>query len=40
LRRLLLLYNAERGRPHDLFAIVFQFDARFSAPRCETAKIV
>ena len=26
--------------PHDLLAIVFQFAARFSAPRCDTAKIV
>ena len=25
---------------HDRFAIVFQFAARFSAPRCDTAKIV
>jgi hypothetical protein len=40
LRGLLLLYGAERGTPHDLFAMVFQFAARFSAPRCETAKIV
>jgi hypothetical protein len=39
-RFLLPAKRREKPQTYDLFAIVFQFAARFSAPRCDTAKIV